>query len=318
MSGFVRRQYPPWSWSFSRQQTFTSCQRRYYYNYYGSHNGWEFNAHPEVALAYRLKKLTSIYLVLGDAVHKVAESLVARAVEGREPLAEDLIEEEIRRHLRRVWVASRDERETFIRRPNRVDMLREFYYGLGISESTIAKVNERISRVSKALGRSEIWESLSISGTELISCEQFDTFLLGETPCYAVPDLLYTDETGRFVIVDWKTGEEVDNNRLQMGLYALYVLEKHAAPVEQIVAQLEYLSLGSRTEMVFTAEDLAEVKRYAQDGIKEMQDLLVDPAQNIAKEKEAFVLTEDRDQCYWCNFFELCQSELENQELNRG
>lgn len=123
MSGYVRREYPEWSWSFSRQQLFLSCQRRYYYNYYGSHNGWEFDAEPEAALAYRLKKLTNIYLVLGDAVHRVAQQMVPRVLAGKGILAADLVEEEIRRVLRRVWKSSRDEQELFLKRPNRVDML---------------------------------------------------------------------------------------------------------------------------------------------------------------------------------------------------
>lgn len=315
MSGYVRREYPEWSWSFSRQQTFLSCQRRYYYNYYRSHNGWEYNAKAEAVLAYRLKKLTNIYLVLGDAVHKVAEQMVPRVLEGRGVLDADVVEEEIRRHLRRVWKSSRDEQELFLKRPNRVDMLHEFYYGLGVSDATIARINQRVKEVSQALVRSPIWELLIAPGTELISCEQFDTFPIGDTPCYAVPDLLFKTQAGQWIIVDWKTGEEVEDNREQVALYALYVLRKHGVDREQIVARLEYLNEKTTRELVFSLADLEHVETLALASMEQMQRLLKDTDQNIPKGKEEFALTEAKDHCFWCNFYELCRDELERNRL---
>lgn len=307
----MRREYPEWSWSFSRNQTFASCPRRYYYNYYGSHNGWESGASPEAVLAYRLKKLTNLYLVLGDAVHKSAEQMVARIMEGRSLPDADVIEEEIRRQLRRVWKSSRDEQELFLKRPNRVDMLLEFYYGMVVAASVIERINQRITNVAQALVASPVWSALAELGVTLISCEQFDTFLMGKTPVYAVPDLLYKTGDGRYVIIDWKTGEEVEDNRAQVALYALYVHTKHEAPVDKITARLEYLNLGGSKEVSFTAEELHSVEEVAMASVEKMQDLLVDPAQNIPKPKETFVLTEGRNQCPWCNFYELCRAELE-------
>ena len=39
-SGYERRKYPEKSWSISKMKTLNSCEREYYYTYYGSHNGW--------------------------------------------------------------------------------------------------------------------------------------------------------------------------------------------------------------------------------------------------------------------------------------
>ncbi|MCK9526106.1 MAG: PD-(D/E)XK nuclease family protein [Limnochordia bacterium] len=311
MSGYVRREYPQWSWSFSRHQTLTSCPRRYYYNYYGSHNGWESGAAPEAVLAYRLKKLSNLYLLLGDALHKSAYRMVERVTEGRELPGPDVVEDEIRRRLRSVWRSSRDEGELFRRRPNRVDMLQEFYYQLEISEATLAKINERISKVSEALVASSVWEELAAKGVALVACEQFDTFSMGETPVFAVPDLLYKRPDGIWTIVDWKTGEEVEDNADQMGLYALYVHKKHGIPAEQIRARLEYLSLQTQKEAEFTAKELQGVVTWARESMEQMQELLIDVSLNIPKPKDDFALTDARAMCPWCNFYELCQKELE-------
>src|SRR5690554_3955823 len=100
---YVRREYPEWSWSFSRHQTFSSCHRKYYYHYYASHNGWEEQAPELAALAYRLKKITNLYTTLGDAVHKAAENLVSLIRRGRELPDAAEVEESIREQLRFVW-----------------------------------------------------------------------------------------------------------------------------------------------------------------------------------------------------------------------
>ncbi len=310
MGGYVRREYPQWSWSFSRQQMFASCPRRYYYNYYRSHNGWEYQAPEEAASAYRLKKLTNLYLVLGDAVHRSAEYMVERIQEGRPLPTAKTVEEEIRRLLRQVWTSSRDNQALFLQKPNRAAMLHEFYYGLEIRDDVIAKINERAVTSATALVASPIWEVLKDPGTEIISCEQFDTFLIGETPVYAVPDLLFKTKADQWVIVDWKTGVEVEDNQEQVALYALYAHKKYRVPPESIQGRLDYLNLGAVREITFTASDLEQVEAYAQESMAEMRSYLKDPQQNIAKAQEAFPLTDSRGQCLWCNYYELCQEEL--------
>ena len=60
--GYEERKYPEKSWSISRMKTLDSCQREYYYTYYGSHNGWIFNSTDEQKIAWRLKKLTNLWM----------------------------------------------------------------------------------------------------------------------------------------------------------------------------------------------------------------------------------------------------------------
>ncbi len=308
---YVRTEYPQWSWSFSRQQMFASCLRRYYYNYYASHNGWERDAPPEAALAYRLKQLGNIYTALGDGVHRAAQSVVSRVSNGGELPCARAVEEEIRRHLRKVWRSSQENREQFLARPNRVDMLREFYYGTGISEAVIVRINQRISQAAEALAASSVWLELSQPGAAVVSCEQFDTIMIADTPVYAVPDLIYTTPGGQWVVVDWKSGEEVEENRDQVALYVLFVQEKYGVPAERITARLEYLNQPSTVELCFTEQDLQAVRDKAVASMEDMKGLLREPELNIPQSKEKFALTEAREQCPWCNFYELCQGELE-------
>ena len=237
--------------------------------------------------------------------------MAERVIEGRPLPDADAVEEEIRRQLRRVWKSSRDDLEQFLIRPNRVDMLHEFYYRLGVSQGVIDRINSRISQVAKALVESTVWQELARDGVQLISYEQFDTFLIEGTPVYAVPDLVFKDPEGKWIIVDWKTGEEAEENRDQVALYALFVHEKYGVDVERITARLEYLNLETSTEVTFTSQDLQAVEEFARGSMEKMRELLSDPGQNIPLPKVQFALTDFREQCPWCNFYELCQKELE-------
>lgn len=307
---YVRREYPQWSWSFSRQQTFESCRRMYYHHYYGSHNGWEMNAPPQAALAYRLKKLVNLYTVLGDAVHQAAQLIVERLVMGRPLLGAAEIEERIRQQLRSVWRSSQNNRELFIRRPNRIPMLHEFYYGHGPSDELVEKINERISLCAQNLASSSVLQEIAEGGGEVLACEQFDTFILDETPVYAVPDLIYRRSSGELLIVDWKTGRQDEHNLEQVALYGFYAQEKFGVPTDQITVRLEYLEVGTGVELPLTDAMLAEVKAKALDGIEAMRDYLDDVQLNRAKPIHAFPLAENRYQCLRCNYLELCAPEL--------
>jgi hypothetical protein len=46
--------YPEFSWSQSRRSTFRECPRKYFWTYYGSHNGWLREAPAEARAAWRL------------------------------------------------------------------------------------------------------------------------------------------------------------------------------------------------------------------------------------------------------------------------
>ena len=57
-------------------KTLNSCEREYYYTYYGSHNGWIFTSSEEQKIAWRLKKLTNLWMCFGEAVHKQIRGII--------------------------------------------------------------------------------------------------------------------------------------------------------------------------------------------------------------------------------------------------
>ena len=136
--GYEERKYPEKSWSISRMKTLDSCQREYYYTYYGSHNGWIFNSTDEQKIAWRLKKLTNLWMCFGEVVHKKIRGIINICKKDKSKFMNanrfneitlnelrGVIRESINKYKTKEW----DEYP-------RGYMLQEYYYGGKISKET--------------------------------------------------------------------------------------------------------------------------------------------------------------------------------------
>ncbi len=141
---FEIRPYPEWSWSQSREQTFSECARKYYYHYYESHNGWLKDAPPRARAAYRLKQMTNLYLMLGDAVHQMAETAIKQWQQGKVLPDEREVFGRIRDRLNQAYLDSR-RREQWSAAPKKSIMLHEIYYDHRLPERRVQQIKERMA-----------------------------------------------------------------------------------------------------------------------------------------------------------------------------
>ncbi len=304
------RENAPWSWSISRRAHFRDCLRRYYYHYYGYHEGWRDDA-PEVARrAYRLRALKSLPLLAGEILHALfAESLRAVRQGAPVPQAAALFEE-ARRRMNRAWAESRSRAE-WERAPKRRTMLHEIYYGNEPSDARIDAVRERLRAACAGFVDSRsLREAASAPFCEIKDVDREGHFDLEGTRVYAMPDLVYRLGDGSFTIVDWKTGGEGEAHALQLAVYALYVRWRigSAAP---ILGRVEYVERGRAEEVAIDAAALDAAEREVRDSIAAMRGYLEDPAANRPRPISAFPLRDDRSACPFCNFYEICRPELE-------
>ncbi|MFH1414946.1 MAG: PD-(D/E)XK nuclease family protein [Elusimicrobiota bacterium] len=312
---YKRTEYPEWSWSSSRKSAFDECKRRYYFNYYLAHNGWEEVSSDESRLAYRLKKLTGLHLVLGTGVHEAAEYVCRKKSPNNEIPSESELEQIVRKTLRTAWIDSRDNREKWKKNPGKYNMLHEFYYKGKPSDDTVRKINEKI-RVSVP----NILKSASISELYSDDCilritEEMDTFEIFDTPVYAIPDLVYERADGTWVVVDWKTGKEDAGHASQINVYCMYIKEKYGVDESKIKARIEYLITGNSRDISITAKSQEASKKEIYDSITKMKETLDDPDINKPKKKEEYPLVKSERFCPWCNFYEMCRSELNGERL---
>lgn len=308
---YERREHPTFSWSHSRRAVFRECPRKYFYQYYGSHNGWEDTAPESVRLAYRLKHLTSLPLEIGGAVHEAAAAAIHRARSGAAaPTADDLYDT-ARKRMNSAWIDSHD-RPAWERSPRWRRMFHEFYYDTGIGDDDIADARDTIRACIDNLLRSQSFrEAVAAPFVEVRNVEELSTFYIDDTPVYAVPDLVYRKGGDVWTVVDWKSGKVIqDADNDQAMVYALYVRELHGARGPDIDVRVERLASGHAAEYAFTQDDLDDGVDAIRDSIGIMRTYLTDPAVNSPIEKIGFPLRSDTSGCKSCKFYDLDRTEI--------
>ena len=312
---FEIRPHPDFSWSQSRRSTFRECPRKYYWHYYGSHNGWLDETADEAKRAWRLKKITSLYMVLGTIVHELAaESILRVRGGGAVPDAADLILEG-RNRLNRAWLMSQ-QREEWERRPGKVTMLMEFYRGSGPSRDLIETIRDKLYDCLRHLLSSESFrEAVEAPMVEVKEVDRLDFVELDGVKVYAQPDLLYRlGDAWR--IVDWKTGNRHASHAPQLRTYAVYLQERADLPKGPVIGRLEYLGTGEGASIPISDRDCAEERERMADSVSAMRTYLADPVRNEALPRERFSLREDTRRCPQCPFVELCEDELEEGDVS--
>lgn len=294
----------------TRRACFRECPRRYYYQYYASHNGWRDQAPALARATYRLKQLKSLPMLAGEALHEVfAQALVAVRGGGRAPDREALYAQ-VREPLNKAFAESKN-RAAFERAPRQSTMLREFYYGTGPSDAAVESMRERLWRaIDGFLASKSFREAASAPFQEIKDVDHKGHFDLDGTRIYAAPDLDYRLGDGRWVIVDWKTGAVDEEQKTQVAVYGLYLRYRHGVR-DPIVAHLEYVAEGTRTDVAIDEGALEAALREIRDSVAAMRGYLADEAENRPREREAFPLAADRRICPRCNFYEVCKPDLE-------
>src|SRR3990172_4639617 len=306
---YERREFPEWSWSHSRRRMFQECPRMYFWQYYGSHNGWEDSALESARVAYRLKQLGTLPIEIGGAIHSAAAFAIQSARSGGGIPSLDTLRTKVANDLNRAYQESQD-RSAWARRPLYRKMLHEFYYGTGLSDRDIEETRQRVSTsLTNLIASQSFREAIAAPTVEVREMERFDTFEFNGTPIHGVPDLLYRLVDNTWTVTDWKTGQEIVD-WAQLGVYVLYVKQRYSVPLPNIRARVEWLATGNADERAFSESELEAFRTSVQDSIGAMKTYLVDPDVNRPREREEFPLREDLSFCRYCKFYELNEEEI--------
>ncbi|MGV3218209.1 PD-(D/E)XK nuclease family protein [Clostridium baratii] len=311
---FIIKEYPEKSWSISRIKTIKSCLREYYYTYYGSHRGWDPEASYEQKYSWRLKKLTNIWLAFGDVIHKAIKNIIDFKKNNIDKEIDvDALKEFVRTNLN--IIVKQSSRKDSILRWNEYpkgNMLLEYYYDGKLEREDILEIKERIEQCVENIFESKTFFDIN-KGEYLDILEvdegNFDYFFHEGVKVFALIDLLYLDNDRNIVIVDWKTGKQNEEDREQLLVYLLYVMEKYNVPVEKVKGRVEYLLQGEHVEYSFTNEDVEHIKNRISLEINVINALLVDENNNIPKDKDTFIMCDEDFKCNKCKYRRLCKKE---------
>ena len=303
------------SWSVSRDGTFRSCRRRYYYDYYLAWNGWDRAAPAERQRVYLLKKMTRMPMLAGDALHRALQDWFEARRRGSR-LDPASVEERAVTLLREGYRTSRD--GAWRRKPSKLTRLAEHHYAEPcIDEASGAagdygkRYVERIRAGVRAFFEMPALEHVrAAEPASWLACEQMGTIQLHDTKIYAVPDFAYREERdGRSLvhIYDWKSGKPRDVDRFQLAIYTIYAGQVWGAAPEDVVCYDAYLPSGEIALARHTAAELEPALAHVERSLSEMRALHFDATDDAGDPERFPPLADEGDrECRTCNYRELC------------
>lgn len=290
------------SWSKSRHEKLATCPRSYFFHYYGSWGGWERGADEATRELYTLKKLTSRYAWAGSTVHDGIKAALSLIRDGGNLEPQPWID----RLRARMRTEFRDSREKAYRVRKALG-LQEHEYDEPVSGEEWKANWDQVERCLKAFLDSRwIEEAKNLPPERWLPIDELGSFHFEGTKIFAAPDFAFRTEDGGAVLVDWKTGRQRDGDRDQLLGYALYARDTWGVPLEKVDCRVVYLPSLDEVEVRIAPEEISTFSQQMRSSISRMQELLVDPAENVAT-IDNFPRVDDEVACGRCVFRRPCR-----------
>ncbi len=262
----ARRAAPTFGWSHTRQRTLDACARRYYWAYYAGHNGWERGAPAPARLAWTLKHLTTYALALGATLHEQAQRVARAARDGHPPPTYHALRASAAAALNALYTRSND-RAAFLAAPARHAITVDAYYGRRPASALFERLRDKLGRCLANLLDQPLWDELAgLPAGAVHAVDAMATVPVDGVPVYAVPDLVFRALPTRWVVVDWKSGED-DGAAAQLAVYALALRDGLGLDACEYEGRVVRLDTG-RTEVVqLMSDDLDAARRRLHAGV---------------------------------------------------
>ena len=182
----------------------------------------------------------------------------------------------------------------------------EHEYGMEVSKEEWQSNADNVVKCLKHFFNSDLYEEISqLSNNQWLELEQFSFFYLENIKIYAVLDFAFR-RNNKIIIYDWKTGrEEPEKDKFQLACYGLFATHKWNIEPENLKLVDFYLSSSNQNEFNFEDFEVAQIHDRIMNSIDEMNDMLDDPQENIARE-DSFHFVKNEKICNFCNFNKIC------------
>jgi hypothetical protein len=296
------------NWSVSRDGVFQECPRQYYFQYYGSWGGWEFDAPARTRNLYVLKQLKTRWMWVGQVVHDCIKRSLDNISRGIPVLPLDEILSITRDRMRQDFRSSRS--GAYWDNPKTNCGLYEHEYDINITNEQWRESADQVDVCLRNFYESDTYRELSrLPREDFLEIEQFSRFELDGDEVTIKLDCA-TRDGDKIVIYDWKTGRsEQVGLSFQMACYAYYAFYNYKIPVKHVLTRRFELLKNELYEESVGEASLEELLAYIRGSIKDMKSLLDDRDKNIARE-ERFAKVERREVCYRCNYLKICEPKL--------
>ncbi|MDP3937618.1 MAG: PD-(D/E)XK nuclease family protein [Deltaproteobacteria bacterium] len=300
------------SWSLSRDRVLRECARKYYYTHYGMWGGWSVTATPRARELYVLKNLKTRQMWAGTVVHEAIGRSIAHLRNGRSVLPPDEVVEITLARMRADWIASK-------RRQNRADPKRrvglfEHEFALPVSPAEWRATAAIVDGCLRGFYASPLYRRLrAVPPAMWLDAGEPRGFPLDlgdmTVRAWVQIDAAYRGDEGSVVLANWRTGRagaERKDEQLQTATQALYAMATWQVPLDRLrIIDLSLID-GDERRLAVSGADLEAARASILGSVRDMQALLADSAQNVAREDD-FPKTADLERCLACSFRRLCR-----------
>lgn len=329
------------SWSFSRAGTFSECQKKYWYTYYGSWEGWPKTPYdsrkaidPLASYLYAIKQIQHLPMFVGSCVHETIEHFLKKRQSSvkKEPFDPGELHRFAEARFRKGLQDTKT--EAWRAAPKKHSNLFEYYYRQDkaedpFTEEVVAGSLDKIFRCLDHWVNSPIVKMALDPRASWISIEELSHFMLaGKYKILVVIDFAMkwrgADGKESYILFDWKTGQETDKTEDQLYSYALFANRVFGAAFDQIILSPYYLisdkyqKIGYKQERPLEKERLEKVENTILASCETMAaklPVLIPSAEDPQPDPRQFPYTEQRYLCNRCQFKEIC-TKANYQELS--
>jgi hypothetical protein len=306
------------TWSLSRHKMVMECEMKCALNYYVAKRG-EFETKPLLLqLAWRLKNMTNVYLMIGDLIHRKIEAEIRTLYETGEVLNELKIREELNNEIEEFYKKAESGLEPWYKDPKVNPMLFEIYYDGGLTDKAKQFIKKKVDTcINGFMQSSTLKDQIYKGNIKIMESEKYRSFKLDGVRIALSADLIYFDEVNElWNIVDWKSGKESEYDPVQLALYGMYLQAVYGADLTDIVVTNEYLESGISKSYIVDAYET----QYLREIVKQSAKRMIELERNLCKKDDeildVFQKTENRIDCERCNFKAVCLDQYKDKHIS--
>lgn len=299
------------SWSGSRKGKLDGCARAYYWNHYGSWDGW-LRGSPEVTQkAYRLKNMTNRWMFKGNLVHDTMEQVLRTLMNSNRSITLEEAVTYMESLARTRWKQSKTGK--FRGTPKQSTLLIEHHLQNGrVNDGTLEETITDCTEQLENFFGSGIW--VAIQAGTIMDVESLIPIYVNGIKTFIKMDLMFCSTKNKTCIVDWKTGKRYSSYADQLGVYGYYANRELSIELEDLrlidvfLAEQEITGDPGQEIIKLTKGNINKYVKTMEDSVAEMAEYLVDgdTSRNKPLPIEEFPMTTKKSYCDYCNFREIC------------
>jgi len=293
--GYINMLQHEFSWSGYRYTLFYTCQRAYYFHYYGSWGGWNIEADNRTKKLYQLKSLKTSEEWVSEILKKSFQTTLGG---GRF---------DIKKQKRKAFSIFRNELCDLRKKPQGVALrsidIDDLYYQSSSFNTVAASAEKSLNKIFANLARSKVMEMLG--GINYLDFKKFRTpayFYNDGIKVWCSPDIIW-EAKGVIYILNLFTGDPTTSEfwALKSGVDVIFAGKEWNRQKTEAVSI--FPALPPPLLEVHITRNIMEIKSLIKTSSAEMLAIT-----NLDREvyEESFAKFASSGKCQQCKYREIC------------